>query len=204
MNAWFTRNRGHVVVVLVNVIVTGLAVLWLRWPASGKIEFLVPSPIPPAPPTSVPPPSLIAVYVSGAVVRPDVYSLPEGSRVKDAIEAAGGFAAGAEREGLNLAAPLADGAQVRVPRAGEAALPSSPVLLPTTPARASVPGGRVNLNAASPAELDALPGIGPVLAQRIVDDRVANGPYRTLEDIKRVRGIGDALYEQIKELITVR
>jgi competence protein ComEA len=201
VNDWLERNRAHLMVVLVNLIITGLAVVWLRWPNPGGVEILIPTPAPPPAATGTPTLALVVVYVSGAVARPDVYSLPEGSRVKQAIEAAGGFTVDADRGQVNLAASLADGGQIHVPRIGEAA-PPTPAAAPTTPrAQASAP---VNINTASLTELDTLPGIGPALAQRIIDDRTANGPFQSPEDIKRVRGIGDALYEQIKDLITVR
>jgi competence protein ComEA len=201
VNDWLERNRAHLMVVLVNLIITGLAIVWLRWPNPGGVEILIPTPAPPPAATGTPTLALVVVYVSGAVARPDVYSLPEGSRVKQAIEAAGGFTTDADRGQVNLAASLADGGQIYVPRIGEA-VPPTPVAPPTTPrAQASAP---VNINTASLTELDTLPGIGPALAQRIIDDRTANGPFQSPEDIKRVRGIGDALYEQIKDLITVR
>jgi len=204
MRDWLARNYGHLVVILVNLIVISATILWLRRPPAGGIEILVPSPAPPPPPTLVPTPALIAVYVSGAVAESDVYVLPEGSRVKQAVDAAGGFAADAARERVNLAAPLADGSQIHVPRIGEMAPPVADVPPALSRAQPAVPAGRVNINTATLAELEALPGIGAILAQRIIDDRTDRGPFRSPDDIKRVRGIGDALYEQIQELITVR
>jgi competence protein ComEA len=133
-----------------------------------------------------------------------VYALAEGSRVKQAVEAAGGFTANADRDRVNLAAGLADGEQLYVPRVGEAVPATVAAPRPTPRAQSTGPAGPVNINTASLVELDTLPGIGPALAQRIIDDRTANGPFQSPEDIKRVHGIGDALYEQIKGLIVVR
>jgi competence protein ComEA len=204
VNNWLERNRGYLIAVLVNLIVTGLAVVWLRWPAPGGVEVLVPTSAPPPPSTTTPTPALVVIYVSGAVVRPDVYALAEGSRVKQAVEAAGGFTANADRDRVNLAAGLADGEQLYVPRVGEAVPATVAAPRPTPRAQSTGPAGPVNINTASLVELDTLPGIGPALAQRIIDDRTANGPFQSPEDIKRVHGIGDALYEQIKGLIVVR
>jgi competence protein ComEA len=146
---------------------------------------------------ATPTPAAINVYVSGAVKQPDVYALPLHSIVKDAITAAGGAAADADLDRINLAARLADQMQVYVPRQGEAALP---------PQSGSAPGAateKININTASVEELDKLPGIGPAIAAAIIDYRTQNGPFKQIEDIDAVKGIGDALFEKIKDMITV-
>ena len=148
------------------------------------------------PPT--PTPVSIKVYVAGAVNRPDVYELPVDAIVKDAVTAAGGATADADLDRINLATDLADQMEVYVPRKGEAA--------PSAPSNGSAPnatGEKININTASAEELDKLPGIGPSIAKAIVDYRTKNGPFKKIEDINDVKGIGDALFEKIKDQITI-
>lgn len=123
------------------------------------------------------------VYVEGGVVNPGVYLLREGDRVVDAIEAAGGFIPDADRGAVNLAATLRDGEQIHIYKIGD------------------VPQ-KVNINTADVWLLEALEGIGPILAQRIVDYRSENGPFQRIEDLKKVNGIGSKIFEQIKDKIT--
>ncbi|MCX6085834.1 MAG: helix-hairpin-helix domain-containing protein [Caldiserica bacterium] len=139
------------------------------------------------------------VYVTGAVLHPDVYSLPEGSIVRDALAAAGGAANDADLIAVNLAARLEDGEQVTVPvrsADGTSAAPTS---------TSSAPGihVRVSINHGTLAELDALPGIGPVKAQAILDYRAQHGLFKRLEDLQNVTGIGTKTYEDLKSLITL-
>jgi competence protein ComEA len=133
-------------------------------------------------------PGMLTVYVSGAVAMPGVYPLPAGSRVDAAVQAAGGFLPGAEQESINLAKPLEDGQQIDVPG-----------IVDTS----HVNAGRVNINTATVAELDALPGIGPTTAQSIVDYRLQNGPFQAIQDIQNVPGIGPATYDRIKDFINI-
>lgn len=143
-------------------------------------------------------PATVFVHVSGAVVSPGLYELAEGSRVAAAIEAAGGFAEGASVDGVNLARVVADGEQIVVPDAvAENAASASPG---TEAAGAS---SLVNINTADADELDALPGVGPSTAEKIIADREANGPFQTPEDLKRVSGIGDKKYAEIEPHICV-
>ena len=149
----------------------------------------------------------VGVYVNGAVERSGVYYLPEGSRVVDALQAAGGFLPSADGEGINQAAPLRDGQQLYVPFKGTPVPPGlqpgpPPAAQPTGRAAAPVPSGPVNLNTAGRDELDTLPGIGPALADRIIEYRQRNGPFQRPEDIKKVSGIGDKVYENLKDRIT--
>ena len=130
----------------------------------------------------------LVVHVAGAVRRPGLYRLVEGKRVADAVARAGGATAPADTAAINLAAPLADGMQVLVPRrvaggGGKAA------------------GGRVSLNSATAAELDALPGIGPVTAQKILDYRAEHGGFRSVEDLDAIPGIGPARVEQLRDVV---
>ncbi|GAV31137.1 MAG: ComEA family DNA-binding protein [Anaerosomatales bacterium] len=138
----------------------------------------------------------VVVHVVGAVRRPGVYSLPAGSRVGDAVAAAGGTLGNAATEAVNLARVLNDGEQVRIPSADEAsaAVAASGV--------ASDAPRKVNINTATAAELDALPGIGPATAQKIVDDRARNGPFASPEDLMRVPGIGPKKFDALKDLVT--
>jgi competence protein ComEA len=140
---------------------------------------------------------VILVDVAGWVRRPGVYEFDEGARVIDAIDAAGGARSGALLESLNLAAPLADGIQILVPREGETVAPP-----PSGGAVAGV-AGLINVNSATPIELEELPGVGEVIAQAIVDYRTENGPFASVDQLLDVNGIGDATLEDIRELVTV-
>ena len=137
----------------------------------------------------------VVVSVVGQIVRPGLVTLPSGSRVADAITAAGGLLPEADPASVNLAAVVADGEQVTV------GLPGAIPVGGSGPGAA--PGGLVDLNAAGVAELDALPGIGPVLAQRIVDHRDREGPFRSVDELDDVPGIGPAIAAQLAELVTV-
>jgi competence protein ComEA len=132
------------------------------------------------------------VHVAGAVRRPGVYRLRAGARAVAALRRAGGPARGADLSGLNLAAEVVDGQQLRVPRrgAGGGAPPGG--------ASAATPGGPVSLSTATPEQLDGLDGIGPALAQRIVDWRTRNGPFRAVDDLLEVPGIGEARLEALR------
>lgn len=155
----------------------------------------------PGPGSASPSPNVLLVDVAGWVRRPGVYEFREGARIVDAIEAAGGARPGAALELLNLAAPLVDGTQVLVVKAGAAPAPAPGA--PAAPGAAGAPGGLVNVNTASTTELEALPGIGEVIAQRIVDHRTANGPFASVEELLEVSGIGEAILGSIRELVTV-
>lgn len=136
----------------------------------------------------------VVVHVAGEVLHPAVYRLPGGSRVADAVAAAGGATEHADLDGLNLARVVEDGEQLLVPAAGA----------PGSAQRGGVrPDGKVDLNRATAAELDALPGIGPVLAERIVAYRERHGGFRTVRDLRRVQGIGAKLYGSLSELVAV-
>lgn len=151
-----------------------------------------------APASASPSPEVVVlVDVAGWVRRPGVYEFTEGARVIDAIDAAGGARSGALLEALNLAAPLTDGTQILVPREGQVGVAPAPVT------GGAVAGGLVNVNSAIATELEELPGIGEVIAQRIIDYRTENGPFATVDELLDVSGIGDAILESIRELVTV-
>ena len=151
----------------------------------------------------------VTVHVVGAVHRPGVYALPEGSRVRDAIDAADGCIGDAMPEAVNLARILVDGEQVRIPTAAEVAAgvaaggAGAAGAASGAGVQSGQAGGKININSASVGELDALPGVGPSTAQKIVDDRTANGPFKRIEDLMRVSGIGEKKFEALKDSITV-
>lgn len=141
----------------------------------------------------------VVVYITGAVPRPGVYALPKNARIQDAISAAGGFLADAEKSQINLAALLEDGEKLDIPFIQGA----SPFLATPGPTVVSVTTELININIASVEELDSLPGIGPSLAQRIIEYREQNGPFINAEDIVNVPGIGPGNYERFRDQITV-
>lgn len=153
----------------------------------------------PGAPMSAGSPGQVVVALAGKVRRPGLVRLPAGARVADAIEAAGGALPGVDVALLNPARKVTDGELILV---GVTAPPGQAVPGPAAGGSAA-PAGPVNLNTATLAQLDALPGVGPVLAQRILDHRDRNGGFRSVSDLRQVDGIGDARYEQLKELVTV-
>lgn len=130
----------------------------------------------------------LTVHAAGAVVRPGLVVVPPGARVADVIAAAGGAAPDADLGGVNLAEPVADAGRVVVPRLGD-------------PDTASTDGGPIRLNQADAAALETLPGIGPVLAARIVEHREAVGSFETVEDLLDVSGIGERLLAGLADLV---
>lgn len=144
----------------------------------------------------------LVVHVSGAVDAPGVVSLPSGSRVDDALEAAGGATAEADLSSINLARPLEDGEQIHVPVPGEE--PPQPAAGPAGDAVSGTGStGSIDLNTASAAELEELPGVGPAIAQRILEHREKNGPFTSVDGLLEVSGIGPATLEKIRERATV-
>jgi competence protein ComEA len=140
----------------------------------------------------------LVVHVVGAVRRPGLYHLREGTRVADAVARAGGATAKAELALLNLAAPLGDGQQVVVP-ARAPALPGGTAPAPS--AVGAAPTGPVQLSTATAEQLDSLPGVGPATAQKIIAYRDAHGPFRSVDDLDAVPGIGPARLEQLRDLV---
>jgi competence protein ComEA len=147
----------------------------------------------------------IAVDVVGRVRRPGLVRLPAGSRVVDAITAAGGAATGAVLEAVNLARKVVDGEQIRVPRQGEPLTAPAAVAGATgsaQPGAPDQPGVPLDLNTATLEQLETLPGVGEVTARRIVEYREAH-PFTAVEDLRQVQGIGDRRFEALKDLVTV-
>lgn len=152
------------------------------------------------------PSGTVFVHVGGAVANPGLYELAASARVQQAIEAAGGFSDAAATDALNLARVVADGEQIIVPQVSaseEQAVNEGVESSGSAGSAAVAPSGKVNINTASVAELQQLNGVGPSLAQRIVDDRKANGAFSTIEDLKRVSGIGDKKYAALADCICV-
>jgi competence protein ComEA len=224
---------GLLVLLLSVAVVLGVRVGWARssakpqsFPASahgppgGLISRTVPAAFASkgaiASPTSTQATSagIMLVHVVGQVRRPAVVRLPPGSRVLDAVRAAGGAKSSADLNHLNLARVVADGEQIVVPRPGESSpVAGSPAAVGAGPGT-TVPGqvaggsggltgGLVDLNTADASALDSLPGVGPVLSQRILDWRAANGRFSSVEELGEVSGIGDKLLAQIGPRVTV-
>jgi competence protein ComEA len=217
---WEQSRNWLSAVVIVAALGAGLVLAYplVQRPAAPPVQLVA---TPPAPP---PPPAEIQVHVTGAVEQPGLYALPAGSRVGEAVQTAG-LAVDANADALNLAARLVDGQRLVVPRAGEtapatgAAPPASEAVAPTSasraPARASrapaaappadslPPGGKLNLNTATAAQLDSLPGIGPAYAQRILDYRERNGAFRSVQQLKDARLLPSATFERIKDRLAV-
>ncbi len=157
-------------------------------------------------PSAQPPAGVVVVHVVGRVKHPGVRRLPLGSRVTDAVQAAGGVTTKADLSALNLARVLVDGEQVRVPAVGEpvAAVPTTGAGAATGGgAGAGSPGAPVSLNTADLAALDTLPGVGPVLAQRILDWRSSHGRFTSVDELGEVSGIGEKLLAQLSPLVTL-
>ncbi|MCD6555105.1 MAG: ComEA family DNA-binding protein [Anaerolineae bacterium] len=204
MSDWLQRYRGYILITLVYLLISGGMVLFLRRPAPPAIVITTPTSTPLPEPTVTPTPAPLRVYVTGAVVHPDVYLLATGSIIRDALVAAGGATSNADLNRINLAQQVYDQQQIYVPRLGEENPPIPlPAPLPSTTSSSVQPTGKVNINTATAEELDTLPGIGPAIAQRIIEYRQANGPFQSIEEIKNVSGIGDKLFERLKDLITV-
>lgn len=189
---------------------SGAGFFVLRRPDPPPIQLMPPpTPAPTATVTLTPTPGPVVVYVSGAVVTPGTFTLPAGARIVEAIAAAGGLRGDADGALINQAERLFDGAQVHVPAAG-APVPgpivglSGLVPTPTPETRAAganlLTGALINLNTATQAELESLPGIGASKAQGII----ANRPYATVDDLERVPGIGAATVTRLRPLVTVQ
>jgi competence protein ComEA len=146
----------------------------------------------------------VVVHVAGAVRRPGIYRLLSSARVDDAVRLAGGATRRADLAGLNLAAKVEDGRQILVPqRVAAAGAGASPAAASAAAGGSTAPALPVNLNTATLEQLDVLPGIGPALAQRILDFREANGGFGSVEDLAQVPGIGDVRMASLREQVQV-
>ncbi len=214
MRAFDPGRRGARVLAVVAVLAVLIAAL-LAWRSRPRVDPVTPPSFEVAGPAdavvegaaALPRESSAAsevlVAVAGKVRKPGLVRLPAGARVADALNAAGGAAPGVDVTMLNLARKVVDGELILVgvaPSPGVATGPAAPAAGPGAGPGAGAP---VNLNTATLADLDGLPGVGPVLAQRILDARTAQGGFAAVTDLRKVDGIGDARYEQLKDLVTV-
>ncbi|QDZ16666.1 competence protein ComEA [Humibacter ginsenosidimutans] len=146
--------------------------------------------------------AVLYVHVLGAVTHPGLYTLPTGSRVVDAVGAAGGMTHDADQSGVNLARQLSDGEQLIVPHVGETV--TSPVGSANGAAGAGgIAGGKVNLNTATETELETLPRVGPAMAAKILDWRTQNGRFTSVEDLMNISGVGQKTFDALKDQVTV-
>ncbi|MEY4175042.1 MAG: ComE operon protein 1 [Actinomycetota bacterium] len=197
---------ARVAVTSLSVLAVLAAAYWLVAPPEPSAESMLPfasaatvattadGRAAPAVSTGTAPQGAVVVHVAGAVQHSGVYRLRDGERVVDAVAAAGGMAANAEPDAINLAARLLDGQRVYVPRVGEA-VPSG--------AGPEAPSGPLDLNSATEEQLDDLPGVGPATAAAIVAHRDSNGPFGSVDDLGEVRGIGPAKLDALRGLVTV-
>jgi competence protein ComEA len=178
--------RALVVVAVVVAIGAGL----LAWHARPEVQPVAPATSGSAGPSTSEGPAVLVVAVAGRVARPGLVRLPAGSRVADAIEAAGGALPDTDLSTLNLARKVADGELIVVG-------------VPPPAGSAGGAAGLVNLNTATADQLQTLPGVGPVLAQRIIEYREQHGGFASVADLRNVSGIGDARYNELKTRVTV-
>lgn len=199
MARWDLGSRGVRALAAVAVLVA-LVAGFIAWRARPVVEPLAPGPVSVAPASASTP--TVVVAVSGRVRRPGLVRLAAGSRVADAIDAAGGVLPDTDLSGVNLARKVADGELivVGIPPPSGAGPASGPGGGP-----GAGPGavGLVNLNTATLDQLQTLPGVGPVLAQRIIEYRDQNGGFGAVADLRKVSGIGDARYDELKARVTV-
>ena len=201
------RQRVAVAVLALAALV-GAGVVWARAtprPAGPPTDQEAAAPADQTLPRAAPdtsaaagPSDRVAVHVAGRVRRPGLVRLPAGSRVQDAIRAAGGATPGADLDAVNLARRLTDGEQVRIPGPGDPA----PPLPPGAATPGAAPSAPLDLNTATLEQLDALPGVGEVTAGHILAYRSAH-PFTTVDQLLEVPGIGQRRFDQLKDLVTV-
>ena len=191
------QRRGLLVIAIGAITLTIFFFLSSRTEAVPIVQeranaFATPSPINPGAPSN----RVIYIDVAGKVKAPGVYQLPEGSRVIDAITIAGGLKLGVSTTHINLARKLVDGEQVLI-------MKEKFISAPTSSGRKSIFTGKVSINSGSKAAFDSLPGIGPVIAQRIIDYRSKNGAFESIESIQSVSGIGESIFRRISSRLTL-
>ncbi len=192
------RYKTPIFLAVLTAIGVGVLMLLAYRPPPVVIQIIPPGPTATPRPSATPGP--IKVYITGAVMSATgMYSLPAGSRVDDAIKAAGGFRPEADRVRVNLAQPLSDGDQIHVPVVGSESA-GRPEITATRKATATRPPP-ININTATREQLQSLPGIGPKTAQDILDYRANNGPFLTPDDLDKVAGIGPATLKELEGLI---
>lgn len=156
---------------------------------------------------------LVIIHITGSVKNPGIVKLKEGSRIEDAIEAAGGLTENADITKVNLAYVVEDGTKIKIPSASEEDIGDDDIIdsksgdniiIEENTVSSNNSTQTININKATEKEFETLPGIGPSLASKIIEYRNQNGKFGSIEDIKNVNGIGDSKYEKIKDLITVK
>ena len=200
------RSDPRVAAAVIAVVLLAAVAVWIRSTAAGSSPP-APSNITAAPASVAAPTTAKAgpmVHVVGAVRASGVVELPPGKRARHAVAAAGGAADDADLERLNLAAPVTDGQRIAVPRVGEPA-PIAGASDPSASAsgNSGAPAGPLDLNTATATDLETLPGIGPTLAEAIVREREKLGGFKSVDDLKQVRGIGEARFADIRDLVTL-
>jgi competence protein ComEA len=209
-----SRKAGVIVAVL---IIFALVIVFAAGRASMGLSALlrpptiiIATPAPTPQPTTAASPALLHIYINGAVSVPGVYEFAPGALVDDALRAAGGFAPDADTRQLNLAQSLSNEMYIYVPSITEAGTAPPVIGLPVSTADLQLQragdtntAGMININTAGYEELQELPGIGPALAQRIIDYRLENGPFANIAAIQDVAGIGPATFAELEPLITV-
>ena len=201
------RKKRLALILVLAVLITGGSFYFYQQKSSVSETTAVM----PAPPNSVATPKTdageIIVYISGAVNKPGVLSVPAGSRVVDVVNAAGGLAPGADPAKVNMAKVLKDGMQVNVPGvttpARSGSVSTSRTGSTTVSSSSGYDGEKISINFASKAELDKLPGIGPAMAEQIVDYRQHNGTFRDISELKKVPGIGEVKFNVLKDKISL-
>jgi competence protein ComEA len=209
LRAWASNKRSLITIFCFAI--GGIIIVWTLVGARAQAansDVTLEAPIdllaetdPPSQASSTEPPaapSTVIVYISGAVRAPDVYELPGEARIKDLVLAAGGLTADADPGRINLAERLKDSQHIHVPSLGEPTHEGA-----GAEDAADAPQSEIlNLNTASAADLESLPGVGATLAERIIEYRAANGPFTSIEDLRNVKGIGPALFAQIAPLVS--
>jgi competence protein ComEA len=188
--------------VLASLLLAALVVAGPRLARTGAATTPDVAAAPLEPVASAPSKRALVVHVVGAVRRPGLFRLREGARVADAVARAGGATRRADLAALNLAAPLVDGTQVLVPPRAKAASAASGESGAGEVAGGTAAAPAISLSSATADELDQLPGVGPVTAQKIIDYRTAHGPFGSVDDLDAVPGIGPARLEQLRDLVT--
>lgn len=226
MSEWLEQNKGLLVIFSIVATVFAGGYFYTNQPDPPPLEIstLTPTLVPTE--TSIPPtvtpaptstPSPVRVYITGQVNKPDVYFLPAGSIIKDAIAAAGGATAEADLLAVNQAQEVLDQQQITIPaKADNHPTPDvieggekptvAPEQHPASPTEQDSPasGGIININTANLDQLTTLTGIGPAIGQRIIDYRDEYGDFANVEDLTNVKGIGPATFEKVKDSITVK
>ncbi len=202
------RSRIHDRVLLAGaailvLLIVGVAITVRSAPVTAKSSGAEPAIFEPATTTSTTTPAVV-IHVAGAVRAPGLYRLAIGSRVADAIEAAGGVDGSIDIDRVNLAAPLADGQRIFIARLGQPTPEPQTSTQGATAGVSELPNGPLELNTASQQQLESLPGIGPSTAKAILEQRRRVGRFARVEDLLEVRGIGEAKLDQFRDLIVVR